>query len=253
MVHVRPTNRAEFCYSLRMAARAKLALVTGASRGLGLAIAEALSERGFHLILTARSGRPLERLSARLPNSTAIVCDIREPEAVAQLAARVGALSGTRKRLDVLINNAGIAGPAQPIASLDFAKWREVIDTNLHGTFLVTQAMLPFLGKGSVIVNNLSVAARTAFPGMAAYNASKHGLLGFTETLREEVRPSGMRVVALLPGAADTKIWEQFWPGAPRLRMISPKTIAGAVAAAVTLPANANIDELVIMPAAGRL
>lgn len=251
--HPGSAKRMTFCYSLRMAAHAKIALVTGASRGLGLAIAGALSEHGFHLILTARSGRPLERIAARLPNSTAIVCDIRESEAVTQLAARVRVLLGKRKRLDVLINNAGIAGPAQPIASLDFARWREVIETNLHGTFLVTQAMLPLLGKGSVIVNNLSVAARTAFPGMAAYNASKSGLLGFTETLREEVRPSGIRVVALLPGAADTGIWEQFWPGAPRHRMISPKTIAEAVAAAVALPANANIDELVIMPAAGRL
>ena len=125
-----------------------------------------------------------------------------------------------RKRLDVLINNAGIAGPSQPIASLDYATWREVIDTNLHGTFLVTQSLLPFLGKGSVIVNNLSIAARMAFPGMAAYNASKRGLLAFTETLREELRPRGIRVVALLPGATDTGIWQQFWPEAPRRRMM---------------------------------
>jgi NAD(P)-dependent dehydrogenase (short-subunit alcohol dehydrogenase family) len=232
-----------------MPGRAKLALVTGASRGLGLAIAEALSERGFHLILAARSRRPLERLAARLPNSTAIPCDIRDPQAVAALAAVVG----KRRRLDVLINNAGIAGPSQPIDSLDYASWREVIETNLHGTFLVTQSMLPFLGKGSVIVNNLSIAARMVIPGMAAYSASKSGLLAFTATLREELRPRGIRVVALLPGAIDTGIWQQFWPGAPRRRMISPRTIAQTVAAAVTLPAKANFDEIVITPSAGAL
>ena len=232
-----------------MPARAKLALVTGASRGLGLAIAEALSGRGYHLILTARSKNLLDRLAARLPNSTAIVCDIRNPEAVAQLAAQVK----KRKRLDVLINNAGIAGPAQPIASLDYASWREVIDTNLHGTFLVTQAVLPFLGKGSVIVNNLSVAARIAFSGMAAYNTSKRGLLAFTETLREELRPRGIRVVALLPGATDTAIWKQFWADAPRRRMMSSRSIAEAVAVAVSQPAGVNFDELVINPAAGAL
>jgi NAD(P)-dependent dehydrogenase (short-subunit alcohol dehydrogenase family) len=232
-----------------MPARAKLALVTGASRGLGLAIAEALSERGFHLILAARSRRPLERLAARLPNSTAIPCDIRDPQAVAALAAVVG----KRRRLDVLINNAGIAGPSQPIDSLDYASWREVIETNLHGTFLVTQSMLPFLGKGSVIVNNLSIAARMVIPGMAAYSASKSGLLAFTATLREELRPRGIRVVALLPGAIDTGIWQQFWPGAPRRSMISPRTIAQTVAAAVTLPAKANFDEIVITPSAGAL
>jgi NAD(P)-dependent dehydrogenase (short-subunit alcohol dehydrogenase family) len=158
-----------------------------------------------------------------------------------------------RKRLDVLINNAGIAGPSQPVASLDFATWREVIDTNLHGTFLVTQSLLPFLGKGSVVVNNLSVAARVAFPGMAAYNASKRGLLAFTETLREELRPRGIRVVALLPGATATNIWRQFWPDAPRSRMLSPGAVAQAVASAVLLPANANYDELVITPSAGTL
>jgi NAD(P)-dependent dehydrogenase (short-subunit alcohol dehydrogenase family) len=232
-----------------MPARAKLALVTGASRGLGAAIAEALSEHGFHLILAGRSQRLLVRLAARLPNSTAVVCDVRDPQAVAQLAAQVA----KRKRLDVLINNAGIAGPAQPIETLDYAAWREVIDTNLHGTFLVTQSVLPFLGKGSVVVNNLSVAARIAFPGMAAYNASKRGLLAFTETLREEVRPRGIRVVALLPGATDTAIWKQFWPDAPRRRMISPRTVAEAVAVAVTQPADANIDELVMTPSAGAL
>ena len=238
-----------FCYSLTMPARPKLALITGASRGLGLAIAEALSERGFHLILTARDQRTLDRVTARLPNSSAFACDVRDPQSVTQLAAQVR----RRKRLDVLINNAGIAGPAQPIASLDYAMWRDVIDTNLNGTFLITQSMLPFLGKGSVIVNNVSIAARTAFPGMAAYNSSKRALMAFTETLREELRPRGIRVVALLPGATDTAIWKQFWPDAPRRRMMAPSTIAQAVAVAVTLPASANIDELVITPSAGAL
>lgn len=232
-----------------MPARAKLALVTGASRGLGLAIAEALSERGFHLILAARDRRALDRAASRLPNSTAFACDVRDPQSVAQLAALVR----SRKRLDVLINNAGIAGPSQPIASLDFAVWREVIETNLHGSFLVTQSLLPFLGKGSVVVNNLSVAARLAFPGMAAYNASKRGLLAFTETLREELRPRGVRVVALLPGATATSIWRQFWPDAPHSRMLAPRTVAQAVVAAVMLPSNASCDELVITPSAGAL
>jgi len=232
-----------------MSARPKLALVTGASRGLGLAIAQALSGRGFHLILTARSQSALDRIAARLPNSTALACDIRDPQSVARLAALVR----KRRHLDVLINNAGIAGPSAPIASLSFDDWREVIDTNLHGTFLVTQAMLPFLVRGGTIVNNLSVAARVTFPGMAAYSASKRGLLAFTETLRDELRPRSIRVVALLPGAADTDIWKQFWPAAPRRRMIAPATIGELVAAAVTLPPAANIDELIVTPSAGSL
>ena len=227
---------------------AKLALVTGASRGLGLAIATALAESGFHLILAARSERALAKAAERLPNARYVVCDVRDPQSVAQLAAAVG-----RQRLDVLVNNAGIAGPSQPIATLAFDAWREVVETNLHGTFLVTQALLPRMKKGSVIVNNLSVAARTAFPGMAAYNASKRGLLAFTETLREELRPKGIRVVALMPGATDTDIWKQFWPQAPRRRMMSARTVANCVVMAVTQPPEANLDELVIAPAAGAL
>jgi NAD(P)-dependent dehydrogenase (short-subunit alcohol dehydrogenase family) len=232
-----------------MPARPQLALVTGASRGLGLAIAEALSERGFHLILAARNERTLTRAAARLPNATPCACDVRDPESVARLTALVR----RRKRLDVLVNNAGIAGPSQPIASLEYDVWREVIETNLHGTFLVTQALLPLMGKGSVIVNNLSVAARISFPGMAAYNASKRGLMAFTETLREELRPRGVRVVALLPGATATDIWKQFWPDAPHRRMLSTHTVAQAVAFAVTQPATANLDEVVISPAGGAL
>jgi len=232
-----------------MPARAKLALVTGASRGLGLAIAEALSGHGYHLILVGRDRRALERAATRLPHATAAVCDVRDPESVAQLAASVG----LRKRLDVLVNNAGIAGPSEPIASLPFDVWRDVIETNLHGTFLVTQALLPYLVKGSVVVNNLSAAARTSFSGMASYNASKRGLLAFTETLREELRPRGIRVVALLPGATDTGIWKQFWPEAPRSRMLSAKSVAQAVVTAVTLPQNASADEVVINPAGGAL
>ena len=237
----------------------RFAVVTGASRGLGLAIAEALSGRGFHLILTARHQPALDRIASRLPDCSAFACDVCEPESVARLAAFVrGVLEvekggRRRKQLDVLINNAGIAGPSEPIATLDYGTWRQVIDTNLNGTFLVTQALLPLLGHGSVIVNNLSVAARLSFPGMAAYNASKRGLMAFTETLREEVRPRGVRVVALLPGATATGIWRQFWPEAPRKRMLSPRTVAEAVASAVTLPPNANLDELLLMPAAGTL
>jgi 3-oxoacyl-[acyl-carrier protein] reductase len=232
-----------------MAARAKLAVVTGASRGIGLAIAEELSRRGFRLFLVGRDQRLLDKLAARLPLATAHACDIRDPESVARLASALRKL----RRVDVLINNAGIAGPNKTIATLDFATWRDVVETNLHGTFLVTTAILPLMKKGSVIVNNLSVAARTSFPGMAAYNASKHGLLGFTDTLREELRERKIRVVALLPGATDTAIWKQFWPNAPRRAMVAPATVGRLVAEAVTLPLNANVEELVIRPSAGTL
>jgi NAD(P)-dependent dehydrogenase (short-subunit alcohol dehydrogenase family) len=131
--------------------------------------------------------------------------------------------------------------------------WKEVIDTNLTGTFLVTRAALPLMRAGGTIVNNLSVAAVQPFAGMAAYNASKFGALGFTHALREDLRKRGIRVLALLPGATDTEIWGQFWPDAPRKKMISAETVAQAVLHAVSAPANATIEEIRIGPAAGVL
>jgi NAD(P)-dependent dehydrogenase (short-subunit alcohol dehydrogenase family) len=129
----------------------------------------------------------------------------------------------------------------------------EVIDTNLTGMFLVTRAALPLMKRGGTIMNNLSIAAKRVFPGSSAYNASKHGALGFTNTLREELRDQGIRVIALLPGATDTAIWKTLWPEAPRKKMMSPKTVAEAAVNALTLPADSTVEELTIMPSAGAL
>ncbi len=107
--------------------------------------------------------------------------------------------------------------------------------------------------RGASIVNNLSVSAKSVFPGMSAYNASKHGAAGFTNTLREELRQQGIRVIGLYPGATDTAIWKQFWPQAPRKRMMSPETIARAVVFALSLPPEATVEELVIAPTGGAL
>ena len=155
--------------------------------------------------------------------------------------------------LDVLINNAGVAHPNRSVAKLPVESWMEVIDTNLTGMFLVTRAALPLMRRGGAIVNNLSIAAKRVFPGSSAYNASKHGALGFTDTLREELRGQGIRVVALLPGATDTAIWKTLWPEAPRKKMMSPKTVAEAVLNTLTLPAESTAEELTIMPSAGTL
>jgi short-subunit dehydrogenase len=102
-------------------------------------------------------------------------------------------------------------------------------------------------------VNNLSIAALQPFAGMSAYNASKFGALGFTKALREEVRKQGIRVLALIPGATKTEIWQQFWPDAPREKMISPETVAEAVLRAVSAPPEAAVEEIVIAPTAGVL
>ena len=131
--------------------------------------------------------------------------------------------------------------------------WEEVVATNLTGMFLVTRAALPLMNRGGAIVNNLSIAAQRVFPGSSAYNASKHGALGFTNTLREELREPGIRVIALLAGATDTAMWNTLWPDAPRRKMMSASTVAEAVVRALTLPLESTLEELRILPRAGTL
>jgi NAD(P)-dependent dehydrogenase (short-subunit alcohol dehydrogenase family) len=234
--------------------RGQVALITGATRGIGLAIARELAAESCHLMLTARDEKSLAKIGRELAspgiNILAHPCDVRDPHSVDALfrAAR-----RQFKRLDILINNAGIAHPNLPIEKLPLPVWRDVLETNLTGTFLVTQAALAIMKRGSTIVNNLSIAATRVFAGCAAYNASKHGALGLTDTLREELRPRGIRVIALLPGATDTDIWSTLWPQAPRKKMMSPKAVAEAVVQAILLPSNATVESLEILPTAGTL
>lgn len=232
----------------------QVALITGATRGIGLAVARALASESCNLILTGRDEKVLAKVSRELASPRIKIlahpCDVRDPHSVDALfrAARMHF-----KRLDILINNAGIAHANLPIEKLPLPVWRDVVETNLTGTFLVTQAALPVMKRGGTIVNNLSIAANRVFPGSAAYNASKHGSLGLTNTLREELRPRGIRVIALLPGATDTDIWITLWPQAPRKKMMSPATVAQAVVEAILLPADATVETLEVLPTAGTL
>ncbi len=234
--------------------RGKVALVTGASRGIGLAIAQKLAEEGCELAISARNLKALQKAGRELARQKAPVlghaCDVSNPEAVALLLEAVEEQFG---RIDILVNNAGISHVMAPVEQLEIETWQKVIATNLTGMFLVTRAALPLMKAGATIVNNLSVAAKGVFAGEAAYCASKHGALGLTNTLREELRPKGIRVIALMPGPTATDIWDQFWPEAPRKKMMSPATVAAAIVNALVLPANSTIDELVINPTAGAL
>ena len=267
----------------------KVAVVTGASRGIGLAVAKALAAKACSLVITGRSeatldaalkqviaalqeevernretfrrqGRAFPELDEITPATEGFTkfqlgyygvgCDVRSERDVRGLFRFVKTKFG---RVDILVNNAGMAHAMLNIADMPLNVWREVIDTNLTGTFLCTRAALPLMTRGGVIVNNLSVAARAVFPGESAYCASKHGALGFTETLREEVRERGIRVISLLPGPTQTDMWNQFWPEAPRDKMMSPETVARALIAAITLPENVTVEELRIGPTAGNL
>src|ERR1019366_9397072 len=167
----------------------KVTVVTGGSRGIGFAIARTLAAEGCSVVITGRDGAKLAKSAAELrrflpkkshahnDHVVEVVVEVRDPDSVAALFAMVKQRFG---KIDVLVNNAGIAQPAVSIEQTSREAWRDLIDTNLTGLFLCTRAALPLMQAGATIINNLSVAARTVFPNFAAYNASKHGALGFT-------------------------------------------------------------------------
>ena len=232
----------------------KIAVITGANRGIGRAIALQLAEQGASVVLSARDEARLAEVLVEVRNlqraGIAIALDLRLPSSAEQLVSYATSAFG---RVDILINNAGIGQPNLPLAKLPYHQWKSVVDTNLTGMFLVTREMLPLMRKGGIIANNLSIAAERVFAGSSAYNASKHGALGLTDTLREELRSAGIRVIALLPGATDTNIWETLWPEAPRKKMMSAETVAQALVTVLILPEDSTVEELTIMPAAGTL
>ncbi|HET7441698.1 MAG TPA: SDR family oxidoreductase [Terriglobales bacterium] len=234
--------------------RGQVALITGGNRGIGLAIARALATEGCDVVVTGRDPAALQKASGELKSHgirvLPVACDVRDPDSVAALISTV---RKQFRRLDILINNAGVGHANLPVSRLPIDDWKKVIETNLTGMFLVTRAALPFLHAGATVVNNLSIAATRVFPGSSAYNASKHGAFGFTNTLREELRPKKIRVIALMPGATDTDIWQSLWPDAPRHKMMEPATVAAALISALVLPENSTVEELTLMPTAGTL
>jgi NAD(P)-dependent dehydrogenase (short-subunit alcohol dehydrogenase family) len=234
--------------------RNQVALVTGATRGIGLAIARALAAENCNLVVTGRDESALRRIGRELASTKIKIlahpCDLRDPQSIDDLFR---AVRKQFKRLDILMNNAGIAHANLTIDKIPLPLWQDVINTNLTGTFLITQAALVMMKSGGTIVNNLSVGANRVFAGSAAYVASKHGVLGLTNTLREELRPKGIRVISLLPGATNTEIWNTLWPQAPRKKMMSSATIATAVVNAILLPPNATVETLEILPTVGLL
>lgn len=229
----------------------KIALVTGATRGIGREIAVHLAEAGTFVYGIGRDQQALARLQDTLgSNGKAVTADILNPT---DIATAVEAIRKTRGRIDFLINNAGMAHTNMRVEQLPFATFRKVVETNLFGVFLVTQAALPLMHAGGVIVNNLSVAAQRVFPGASGYCASKFGALGLTSTLREELRERKIRVTGLIPGPIATDLWNQFWADAPRERMAKAQDVAEVVLNILRLPAEATVEFVHVGPTGGEL
>jgi len=227
----------------------RIALVTGGSRGIGLAIAQALAREGASVVLAARDRRTLQEAVRQTPRSTAVAADVTYPAQVKRLFAAVRQRFG---RLDLLVNSAGVF-TYKPFERTTLDDWRRNLDANLTSLFLTTQAALPLLALSEAghIVNILSISSREAFPKCSAYTASKFGALGFTRVLAEELRPRKIRVTGMLPGSTDTRMAKEFDFPVPREALLQPEDVAEAVLAAVLQPARANVNEILITPSRG--
>ena len=186
----------------------KVAVVTGGTRGIGRAIAEALVRSGANVAITARSEDDLASAVSELnktePGKAAgYVCDVRDYEQVKSMFANV---AGDFGGVDILVNNAGI-GIFAPVESMDVADFRAVLETNVFGVFYCCHEAIPLMKQrgGGYIINISSLAGTNAHPEMAAYNASKFGLNGFSEALMQEVRQDKIKVSYIMPGSVNTE------------------------------------------------
>jgi NADP-dependent 3-hydroxy acid dehydrogenase YdfG len=227
----------------------RTALVTGASRGIGAAIARRLAHDGARVALVARSERALQLLAAELGNGAiAAACDLHLPGAADLVRTALDDLGAASP--DILVNNAGafVIAPAHE-TSVDV--FRETLEINLTAPFAFVRAFLPGMrrrGAGHLVTVG-SIADRATFPGNAAYAASKHGLRALHEVLRDELRGTGVRASLVSPGPVDTELWDAVDPDGregftPRARMLTPDAVADAVGYVVTAPPQLNVDEL---------
>ncbi|MGD1211560.1 MAG: SDR family NAD(P)-dependent oxidoreductase [Candidatus Acidiferrales bacterium] len=226
----------------------KVALVTGASRGIGLAIARSLARMDARLSLCARDPKRLEEASSELQRDGASVvafpADIRRASDIASLVQKTEQSLGP---VDILVNNAGI-GYFAPIQEASEANWDAVLDTNLKAVFLLTKAVAPGMiaRRGGHVINIASLAGKNSFAGGGIYCASKWGLLGLTQCMAEDLRPHGIRVSAICPGSVAT----DFSPhtGRDTSKMLQPEDVAHAVETILTQTPQSFISKVVLRP-----
>jgi NADP-dependent 3-hydroxy acid dehydrogenase YdfG len=227
----------------------KTAVVTGASRGIGAGIAEALGGQGVRVALVARNEGKLKERAARIRGSIPVTCDLTDLNSVQQATGRIASeLNGAP---DILVNNAGIFSVAV-VEETTAETFIETIDTNLVGPFLFLRAFLGEMKrrKGGHIVTIGSISDRTIFTGNAAYSAAKFGLRAIHEVLRAELRGTGVRASLISPAATDTEMWNSVTVTDPvanphsKRPMLDPDDVVRAVMFALTQPETVNVDEL---------
>ncbi len=231
-----------------------LAIVTGASSGIGNETALRLGKLGYDLVLAARREAPMRQLAEELPDVSATVVgtDLSEPDQCFRLVRISEGVCNSH--YPILINAAGIACFG-PYADLEEQEVRDQLNVNLLGPAMLCRGVLPWMLRcgGGQIINILSITATQTVAGSAAYSASKAGLHMLGKVISADYRKQGIRVTAVLPGAVDTPIWDgqAFIP--KREDMLSTDTVAQAIVELVEAPRDRNVDELVLMPPKGFL
>lgn len=233
----------------------QVALVTGAGRGIGRAVALAFAREGAAVALAARTTSELEAVAAQIKSragrALVVPTDVTREASVGALVEQV---LGDFKRVDILVTAAGVATFA-PLVDTKTEEWDRMLAVNLRGVFLACRTVLPAMmrQRRGTIINIVSIAAKRAIPGNAAYAASKHAVLGLTQVLAEEMRAHGVRVGALCPGAVDTPLWDGVPKPPDRSRMLRPEDVAEAALLMASLPPGASLEDLTLLPIGGVL
>lgn len=238
----------------------KIALITGATSGIGKAIAQILASNGYDLIITGRREELLNHLSESIKKETeaevmTLCFDVRD---LNQVEKAIDSLTGKWKNIDLLINNAGLAVGLEPVYSGVVDDWDRMIDTNVKGLLYVSRRVSPGMvaRESGHIINLASIAGHEAYANGAAYCASKHAVLAITKAMRIELLPFGVKVSAISPGMVDTEFSTVRFKGDKEradnvytgLTPLYALDIAETVLFMVNRPKHVNIDEIVIMP-----
>ena len=237
------------------ALQGQVAIVTGAGRGIGHAIAVALAREGATVVLAARTRQQLAQTAAAIRESggtaLAIPTDVTQDAAVEAMVEQAIAELG---RLDILVTAAGVASFG-PVVGTKPADWDGMLAVNLRAVMVTCRAVLPMMirQRRGTIINVASVAAQRAIPGAAAYTATKAAVVGFSRVLAEELRAEKVRVGVLVPGAVDTPLWDTIPAPPDRSRMLRPEDVARAAVLMASLPAGASLEELTLLPQGGIL
>ena len=227
----------------------QVAVVTGAGRGIGAAIARKLATLGATVVLCGRTLKTLEATAAKISaiggQAQAMACDITDLGSVQEIAASVERRFG---RIDILINNAGVGSFAAPLHEMTPEGWEKILNTNLRGVFFCVRTFAPVMIKAGAghIVNISSLAGKNALPNGAAYAAAKWGLNGLSYSIAEELRGHGIRVSVVCPGSVDTELSPH--TGKDSNKMLKPDDVAHVVAMLVTQAPQSFASEVLLRP-----